>query len=502
MRNLKAIVHGFVLAALFGCSSACPEYEYALLGPKLSEEKAQPEVKPAKPVDESWRKAEPSPGPTPSPVIPEFTETGLANGLEVIVSQRTELPLVSVAFAIQAGSASDGKARAGLADFTYELMLEGAGKRDGVELAEAFADLGAEISVGTEEDGAAFNITVLKKNLKPCIELVSDIIMRPSFAPKDFARKQKERVANIERHSSMPNYLSAVGLSMEMFGASHPYGHPGLGTLKSVKNTKLSDLKSFHRRNVAPASSALIFAGDIDSQEASKLAEEFFGGWKGPKGQALAAKSKVDVTPRDRVAVISMPGLNQTVIAMGTPSIEAGNEKEWALSMAVDVFGGMFGSRLNMNLREDKGYTYGARASLNTYRYSGALTAASSVHAQFTGAALEEFMKELNGMSATSITQKEFEAARDNVLRSISGWFESTSGISDAAERIFFCNLPMDRYEKMVQGYSGLTLTDAQEAAQTYLIPQNMKIVLVGDKDVIKEQVSKLNLGELKEVSL
>ncbi len=500
MKSIQLAITCVPVLLLLSCA-LCPPLPVET-APEASKALAKTPVEaPAKP-DESWRATAPVPGPAPSPVIPTFTRTTMANGLSIIVSERPGLPLVSISFAVQAGSSIERKQQAGLADLTYETMLEGAGTRDGIALAEAFADLGTSFGVSTERDGAAFGLTVLKRNLDPALTLVADVVRKPTLKAKDFKRKQKERLADITRMMANPRYLSNAGISSEVYGVDHPYGHPVLGTEKTVAKLKPADVKRFYRQQVAPSVSALIFTGDVTLAEARALADKHFGKWKVRPPKAKAAPPAVGVAPRKRIAVIPQKGLKQTIISMGRPAVEAGNEQEWALTIATDVFGGMFGSRLNMNLREDKGYTYGARARLAAMRQMGGLIAFSSVQADVTGAALTEFFKELGGMTEAPISQEEFENARDNVLRSVSGWFESIGGLSRAATRIFLRNLPLDRYQRMIDGYRQLTLEAVQLAAKQYFEAPNMKLVLVGDMDVIKKQVPAINVGELEEISV
>ncbi|MBN2341833.1 MAG: insulinase family protein [Deltaproteobacteria bacterium] len=450
----------------------------------------------------AWRNNPPQAGPAPEVVIPHFQQASLKNGLTVMVVERGTLPLVSMSLVFKSGSAVEKTTKEqGLADFTYELMMEGAGKKDGVALAAAFADLGTQMNVRTSEDSAAFKTLLLKKNIDAGAQLLAEVISKPTFAKPDFERKQKERIANLQSLMGNPNYLGSISIAGQVYGDAHPYGHPVMGTPKTVEQFTLKQVKAFYKANVQPQNAAFIVAGDITLEDAVALANQHFGTWQRRGSQrnrnAEPAEPSNNNPPNFSIVMVPKPGMNQTIISVGQRAFPVGHADEWALRIAIDAFGGMFGSRLNMNLREDKGYTYGARGQLDAMLQDGAAMFSTSVQADVTGAALMEVIQEFDKLNSRPLADAEFTAAKENVLKSVSGWFESVSGLGNAAQSIFARQLPLTRYADMVTAYEQLTLERVQSAA-AYLNRDSLQVVLVGDPEVIKEQLKSVSLAEPK----
>ena len=453
----------------------------------------------------AWRQTPPTPGPEPAVVIPVFEQAQLPNGLTVMVVRRPALPLVSMSLALRSGSGEESTpAMEGLADFTYEMMLEGTQTKDAIALSEAFADLGTQMVVHTSEDGAAFKALLLRKNLDAGLDLLNEILTEPAFKKKDFTRKKKERIADLQSLLGNPNYISKNAIALQVYGATHPYGHPVMGTPAVVDAYTLKALKRFYKTHVMPANAALVLTGDISLAEAVAVATEKLGKWQNTAKLPVIAPIRVDRTklPTFSLAMVEKPGMNQTIIAAGVEALPVGDPDEWALRVAIDAFAGMFGSRLNMNLREDKGYTYGARGHLDAMYLDGAAMLSTSVQADVTGAALSEVLKEFDSLKRHPITEAEFNAARENVLKSVSGWFEDVSGLGNAAQSIFERHLPLSRYADMVAAYRKLTLDDVRAAADKYLDPSLIQIVLVGDPAIIDAQLKDSPTGEPSVITL
>ncbi len=452
---------------------------------------------PEVPVDpEAFRATAPEPGEVPELVTPKFQKVVLDNGLQVIVSERHDLPIVSVDVAFAAGAADDPRGKAGLAELTYALLLEGTQKRDALSLDTAFADLGAQAGVAVTPDGALVGTQVLARNLEEATALLAEVARRPRFAAADFERRQKQQLSNLALMVGNPRFLASEAFSATVFGEDHPYGHPSSGTPETVGRLALADAKKFYETNVGPAAAAVIFAGDVTMERAQELARAYFGDWKGtakpaprPAAAAVAARRNVVLVPK--------PGLNQTVIMMGRPALQAGAPEEFALDLATQVFGGFFGSRLNMNLREAHGYTYGAGAYVDPRRGVGPLVTSSAVRGDATAASVQEFLNELNGLKSRPITKEELEAAREGQIRSLPGSFETVSGLGQAAADLYWKELPLDRYEQLVKGYEEADAKTVQRIAEQYFDPTRLQLVLVGDPDLVNMQLPALGLGEV-----
>ncbi|WP_257457697.1 M16 family metallopeptidase [Archangium lipolyticum] len=490
MRRLFIAVSVLTLAA--GCASA----------PMPKPEEPTPAPAPETPAPapqqdaEAFRAQPPKPGEPPELVLPKFEQAKLDNGLTVLVSTRKELPLVFVGVAFATGGAQDPAGKWGLADVTYKMMMEGAAGKDTLALDRAFQDLGVSPSVSTNPDGAFIGTRVLKRNTEAALALLSDVVRKPNFAQSDFERRKKLQLAELVRALGSPGFLAQQAYLNAVFGPKHPYGHPVSGLPATVESLTLRDVKSFYQKNVGPKAAALVMTGDITLDEAVKLAKKAFGDWKG-SATLPAVPPAPPVPARQQVVFVPKPGLDQTMIVMGRPGIAMGNPDEHSLDLATTVFGGFFGSRLNMNLREDKGYSYGAGASSDARLGVGPLTASSAVRADVTGLAVAEFFREMKGIRERPITQKELEAAREGLIRAIPGEFESVEGLGASAAQLFFLRRPMDEFARTVAGLEKATPAEVQRTAEAYLSPEAMQVVLVGDPEVIQQQVGPLELGKL-----
>lgn len=485
----RLLLAATLVAFSFGCATA----QTAPEKPAAAETHAA-EAKSA----EAWRATPPAPGEPPELVTPTFQKKVLENGLVVLVSERHDLPLVSVNVAFAAGNSTDPKGKEGLAEITYETLLEGAGKYDTMGLDKAFADIGSAPFVSVGHDGAMVGTNVLARNLDQATGLLADIVQRPRFEAKSFERRKQQQLADLALMVGNPRYLAGQAFAEVAFGADHPYGRLGSGTPASVGKLTLADAKRYYASHTGPKAAAFIATGDIDMARAEELARKYFGKWKGT-ATAPKAPGAPHEAARENVVFVPKAGLNQTVIVMGRPALAAGHPDEYALDLASTVFGGFFGSRLNMNLREAKGYTYGARAYVEPRLGVGPVIASSSVRADATGPALAEFLNELKGIKSKPITSDELEAAREGLIRSLPGSFESVGGLASAAASIYWTDQPLDHYAKMIEGYEKADAAAVQAAAEKYFDPANLHIVLVGDPKVISEQVPALGLGQLRE---
>lgn len=492
MRRLFISLAALALAA--ACATSKPAEQPQPPPPAQAQAPQQPPAPKEDP--NAWRAQQPQPGKPPELVLPTFEQTQLDNGLTVIVSTRKELPLVFTGITFAAGSSQDTPGKAGLADLTYKMLLEGANGKDTVALDNAFAALGVSPSESVDEDGAFVGVRVLTRHTDEALRLISDVVRKPTFSPKDFERRRKQQLADLARQLGSPMYLARLAYLEAVFGESHPYSHPVSGVPTSVQAISLNDVKGFYQKQVGPKAAALVMTGDVTLEQAVAYAKKYFGDWKGGAVPPPVPPAP-PAPPRELVRVVPKPGLQQTVIVFGRPAIAVGHPDEYPLELATTVFGGFFGSRLNMNLREDKGYSYGAGAQMDARLGVGPLTAYSAVIAKATGPALTEFINEMNGLQQRPITEKELSAAREGLIRAMPGGFETVEGLGSSAATLFFKRRPMDEFSRAVAGLEKATPAEVQRVAEAYLNPTAMQVVLVGDPQLIQEQVGPLNLGKL-----
>ncbi|MBX5481227.1 MAG: insulinase family protein [Myxococcaceae bacterium] len=486
--------------ALCACATTAEQQK-----PAEPEQKVEPAAKPAPaeaktaqpPTDiEPWRAQPPKPGPSPELVIPTFQKAVLPNGLTVLVSERHDLPLVSLAVAFSAGTAQDPEGKAGLADLTYRLLLEGAGKRDAIALEEAFSDLGGQPYTQTRADGALVGTRVLTRNAPRALELLSDIALHPQMKQAGFELKKKQMLDTLAQLAGDPTWLAQWAFAQELYGTNHPYGQIGSGTPESVSALTLKDARDFWAKWSGPKGAALVVTGDVTLDQAKQWAAKYFGKWKG-KAARPPVPPAVQPDATRQLVLVPKAGLVQTIVAMGRVAIPSGHPDEPALQLASTIFGGFFGSRLNMNLREAKGYSYGAYAYVDPRRGEGPLVASSKVRADVTGPALQVFLEELKGLQVRPITDDELSAAREGLIQSLPGSFATVEDLTRAAAGLYWEDKALDHYQQLVTKLEAATSAQVQQVAEKYFNPVLLDVVLVGDPDLVTKQVQPLGLGEL-----
>ncbi|HEU4385592.1 MAG TPA: pitrilysin family protein [Anaeromyxobacteraceae bacterium] len=475
-------------ALLAACATAAP--------PPASTAEA-PGPPPAPPPDpEAWRATPPAPGAAVPPRAPEFRRDRLENGLAVYVSEQPSMPLVTVSLGFRAGSGADPAGKAGLADLTWRLLLEGAGTRDALELADAFGELGANPAVTVERDGAAISATVLPRHAGAALALLAEMARRPRLAAADLERRKRQQLADLAARVGDPRFLAGWALSEAVYGGGHPYGHPVSGLPAAVARLTLADARRFHRENAGPATAAVILAGPVTLGEARALASKHLGAWRSP-ARPPPPPAALEASPRREVVLVPKPGLGQTVISMGRPALPAGHPDLEALLVANEVYGGAFSSRLNMNLREKRGYTYAAYSRVEALRGAGLLALGTSVRADVTGEALSQVMLEMRGLSERPVEDQEMAGARDGLMQRMPGTFETAERLAAAAAALHWRDLPLDHFARRVERLRSLDLPSVRSAAARWFQDGVMGVVLVGDRAVAEKQIPALAIGDL-----
>jgi predicted Zn-dependent peptidase len=452
-----------------------------------------PQVPPA----EAWRKAPPASAAPRTPVLPKFLTQKLDNGLTVMVAEVGTLPLVSFTLVTQGGSALDPKNQGGLTSLTYAMLEEGSGNLDSLAFSDAVADLGASFGSSSDRDRGDVSISGLSKNADAMLTLLSNAVRRPRFTPDDFERHKRQTVASLIQNRSSPQGLAFELFPALLYGAEHPFGHPPTGTPETVTALSLDDIKAQHDRVFGPNTSALIAAGAITLDQAVALAKKHFGDWAHPVA-AVPLAPAVEPTKRTAVVVVDKPGSPQTIAVIGRPLFGRGHPDEVPMRLINEVYGGNFASRLNMNLREGKGYTYGANSQVAFRRGVGVFLAFAAVKSDVTGPALEQFFAEIDGLRSRRPEAPEIERARSGIIRSMPGTFETTGAIAGAAASLFIYELPLDYYETLAARYAEVGAETILKASDAYLTSDTMKVLLVGDAAQIVEPVKLLRLGEVE----
>ncbi|HEY8536100.1 MAG TPA: pitrilysin family protein [Vicinamibacterales bacterium] len=429
---------------------------------------------------------------------PAVQSAKLPNGLEVLVVERRDLPKVNVALVTRAGAAADPAGKAGLASLTVTTIDMGTKTRKALEIEETFGTLGTTLTGSVGRESARLGIDVLKRNLPPALALLADVVQNPTFPQDEVAREQKRTLDAIAQADRNPNALAARIVPMLAFGGEHPYGWPTQGLRGTVERITRDDIAAFHAARWKPGSTALIFAGDISLDEATALAREHFGGWSGGAAPAIQVPAPKPVPP-GRVYLVDRPDSAQTVVAQILPGIRRTAPDYYALSVVDEAWGGStLGTRLNMNLRETKGYSYGVFATLNAMSHTGGWWAMGGVQTDKTAEAVAEFDRELRDLAAARpISAEEFETVQARITRGYAQQFESLARVTQQIGNLWTLGLPMTELQREYDAVKTLTLDKVLAASKQYVRPDSVSYLLVGDRAKIEAGVRALNLGEI-----
>ncbi len=445
---------------------------------------------------QAWRATPPKPGPQRPLVLPKPTVFTLSNGLTVYLVERHELPIVSAQLVTLAGSAENPADHPGLAGMTAALLTEGTASRSAEEIANAASALGSELANSSDADSARVRISLLSKYAGTGLNLMADCAEHPAFAEGDIERIRAHQLTSLLQEQDSPFQLAQRAGVLNLFGPSNPYGYDSLGTQASVRGITREEIAEFHDRHYGPKDSLLELTGDLTPAEARKLVQAVFGVWN---STAVAAPlPAAPVAPERRILLVDKPGSPQTaLLTLGVGPQR--NSPDYPAAMVMDlVLGGLFSSRINMNLRETHGYTYGAFSFFNFYRATGPFMAGALVRSDVTAPAAEQLFLELDGIHTKPLTDAELRLSKDFLIRSMPGEFESADSVNRSLASLWLFGLPIDYYSKLPAEVEAVTSSDAQRAAAKYVRPENLLVVAVGDKAKIESGLKDLKLGPVE----
>ena len=445
------------------------------------------------------RTVEPAGAAEPSFVPPSIQKATLSNGMELMLVENHKLPLVQVNIVLESGWASDPADKPGAAALTADLLDEGTKSRNALEISDETGRLGANLGTGSSFDNSSMSLNVLKKNLDPALELMSDIILNPTFPEKELDLKREIYLGRIQQESRQPTTAAFKIFFSQLYGADHPYGQPytGSGTESSIKNLTRADLENYYKANYFPNNATAVVVGDITLDEAKSKLEKAFKKWK----QGSAVKSVVnDPKPIDKttICIVDKPGAPQSVIVLGNLALKRSDPEYMAASVMNNALGGQFTSRINMNLREDKGYTYGAGSFFSGRRGRGTFASYAQVHAEFTKESLFEFMKEFKDvLGSRPLTDEELFDSKNNMIKGFPQDFQTFAGIAGQLGSMVTYDLPENDWITYMQRVNFIDMNLATKAARNHIHPENMLIVIVGDREKIEPGIKELGIGKI-----
>jgi predicted Zn-dependent peptidase len=419
----------------------------------------------------------------------------LSNGLEVLYVRHGRLPLVHATLVTRGGSSADPAATPGLAGFVAEMLDEGAGGRNALELSAALELLGAQLQTGAGTDAAFVDIQVLPKHLPEALRLMADVAARPDFPESDLDRLRDERITALTSARDEPRIIASNAFASLVFGAAHPYGR--LPAVESTREINRETLSRFHQSYYRPEGSTLILVGDVEAASIHPEVERAFDGWTG-RADTPAAVGEVAALGATRIYLVDKPEAAQSEIRIGHPGVARNNPDYFPLVVLNTILGGSFASRLNTNLRETHGFAYGASSSFAMRLGEGPFTASSAVFTAKTDSAVVEFFNELRRIRDEQVSVDELERARNYVALGFPRRFETTGGVAAQLADLKVYGLSMDFYNNYVPRVMAVTAADVQRVAREYLQPDRAAVVVVGDVSQIESSLRALPLGPVE----
>lgn len=475
---------------------------------------APPPAVPAKPVASAPASAAPAAAPDPlgprpgtgvpaawTPPVPVVYER--KGGTKVWLLERHALPLVSVQVVVPAGAAADPADKGGLALVTANMLDEGAGKRGALDLARAVDEIGASLQTGAVQDYAFAQVTTLTKNLAPALAIWGDVVVRPSLAPVEWKRVHDLWKNELVARQSDPDSVAAVVVQKVAYPAAHPYAHPSNGTTASAAKVSLEDVKRFYASQWRPDRATIVVVGDVTRAELDPILDQALQGWTAPASAAPAspdagaAPARAAGAPR-RVVVVDRPDAPQSVIAMVAPGVAASDAEAAGLVRVNAALGGSFTSRLNQDLREEHGWSYGAKSRFSFARMRGLFAAQAAVQTEHTGDALKAMLADVETMAKSGLVADEIDKTK---LLARADVVESYEGVANAARRLARnagVGLPPDHDAKTSARVYGATPEELAKLAKAYLDPAKADIVIVGPRAKIAPQLAAIGISTLE----
>jgi zinc protease len=441
-------------------------------------------------------------GPPPAVQLPTIQKRQLSNGLPVWLVELHEVPVAQINLVVLRGSGDDPAGKFGVATLTAAMLQEGAGARSSLELADAIDFLGADLTTTAGFDSSAVRLHAPVARLAEALPIMADVTLRPTFPREELERLRQERLTGILQARDNPVNINAAAFPHVLYGPGHRYGTPANGTAATLKALTIDDLRAFYASAFQPANSALLVVGDVTMEKVLPLLESSFGAWKtaGPAAQQRALPAVPELTART-VYLVDKPGAPQSQVRIGWVGVARSTPDYFPIQVMNTILGGAFSSRLNLNLREKNGYTYGASSGFDMRSSAGPFVATAGVQTDKTSEALKEFFNELNGI-LQPVPADELTRAKNYVSLRFPAGFETTVDISRRLEDAIVYRLPDDYFARYVPNIEAVTAADVQRVAQKYVNPNRSVIVITGDRKVIEPGIAALKLGSIKVLTI
>ena len=441
----------------------------------------------AAPAQQSFdRSKTPPAGKPPVLHVPTWTKTSLANGAELIVSEKHDLPLVAFVITFQGGTyQTEAAARRGLAGITASMMNEGTKTRDGEALSNALQLLGTSINVNVGGEGGSMGFQSTTSKFPQALEILADMLVNPAFPAEALERLRAQRLVALTQAKDQPGSIASRVFPKILYGSAHPFGQNV--TEESLKAITRDDIVAFHKVYFQPGRALVSVVGDVNSSSVKSTVEKALGAWPRGGEKPTFAYPGLPATHAPTVFLVDKPGAAQSTFAIGNPGPPRSTPDYYALQVMNTMLGGMFQSRLNANIREENGYSYGVNSSFAFGKGPGAFRTGGDIVSAKSDAALVEFMKELRGIGGSRpITDEELATAKDSLIQRLPGTFASVQSINSAIVTLWTQGLPDNYYQQYATRISDIRKEDVLRVAKQYIDLDHLTIVIVGDRASIE----------------
>ena len=443
------------------------------------------------------RKKVPAPGRTPDLRVPTWTKSTLSNGADFIVSEKHDLPLVSFSITLLGGASQfEAADRTGLASMTASMMSEGTKSRDGEALSNALQLLGTSVSTGIGNESGSISFVSTSSKFAPTLEIMADMLLNSTFPAEALERIRAQRLVALTQARAQPEAIASRVFPRVLYGNTHPYGR--VTSEESLKAITRDDVAKFHAAYFEPGRALITVVGDVTPADAKAAVEKALAAWPKAGTRPTFSYAALPEPAKTTIYLVDRAGAAQSNVAIGLPGPPRSTPDYYALQVMNTMLGGMFQSRLNANIREEKGYSYGVSSSFGYGKGPGAFRTGGAIVGDKTDAALVEFMKELRGiLGARPVTDDELATAKDSLIQRLPATFASVSAINGAISGLWTQGLPDDYYQQYTKAVAAISRDDVLRVAKKYIDMDKLAIVIVGDKASIEAPLKAANVAPI-----
>jgi zinc protease len=448
--------------------------------------------------DAPFRQGKPAPLASQAPFqAPVPAEGRLRNGARLFVVENHNVPLVAVTVLIKTGNDGDPIVKAGLADFVAGMLTEGTQSKTAPQVSEAIEDLAAHLDASAGPETTRVTLNCLRETLPKALDVLADVLTHPAFRPEDMERVRGLMLTELVQKNANPAQIARDEMDRLLYGEKHPWGQPSGGTPASIQGIVAADLRKFHDTWYRPNNAIVSVAGDLTPDEAKTMLDERLAAWSRkplPKLHLPPFPAQLART----VTLVDKPTASQSQVWAVGRLFPARDPDAVPMRVANYILGGLFGSRLNLNLREDKGYSYGVRSSVTLMKATGHLLASGGIIAKNTAEAVVEYEKELRNFSNGEVTDEELAKAKEAYARSLPTILETNDAVAASIATIAFLGLPLDYYRRLPERIARVSRADVSRVARKWVKPDAWPVIIVGPRALSEEKLKGMDFGAVK----